>query len=222
VTNRKIALFSILTATVLNFTITKSSYADNIPESFINAVKQQKMINEGKEDIPFAQAVKLQKSRASLDSTNIKTGSNKDYKIFIKSYNPALNKATVEKIASNVTKYSNVHNVNPKLVLALMARESNFRSNVVSNAGAIGLGQLKADTAKDMGVGSPFNIIENIKGTVKYLSFLMKRFGGNVDMTLASYNMGPNAVQRTINKGISLPYSVVRYVSDIKNFSSRI
>ncbi len=73
-----------------------------------------------------------------------------------------------------------------------------------------------------MNVGSPFNIVENIKGTVRYLSFLLKRFGGNIDITLASYDMGPGAVQQTITKGMSLPYSVVRYVSDIKNFSKKI
>src|SRR5688500_3979778 len=57
---------------------------------------------------------------------------------FILKTNPGLAQGTAKQIAANVSKYSKEQNIDPRLVLALMARESSFRSNVVSRSGAIG------------------------------------------------------------------------------------
>jgi soluble lytic murein transglycosylase-like protein len=190
----KITLLSTFILSFISFSASQNAYADYLPQAYIDSVLQRTAK-------PVAKA-------------------EPDFNSFIHSHNPKLQIQTVKKIAQNVKKYSDENNVDPKLVLALMARESSFRSNVVSKSGAIGLGQLKMATARDMGVGNPFNIIENIKGTVKYLSWLLKHNDGDVDMTLASYNMGPGAVKRAVNSGITLPEKVERYVSDIKNFHS--
>jgi soluble lytic murein transglycosylase-like protein len=196
VLNLKFALISAFTVTFYGLVTAEKSFADYVPPAFIESVKEKK----------------------DLTTDKSVTG----YGKFIMNHNPKLPKKDADKIAVNVTKFSNEHNVDPKLVLALMARESSFRSNVVSKSGAIGLGQLKMATARDMGVKNPFNIIENIKGTVKYISWLLKRSDGDVDMTLASYYLGFGAVSRAKTAGQNLPEKVEKYVADIKNFHSMI
>jgi soluble lytic murein transglycosylase-like protein len=149
-------------------------------------------------------------------------GNSSGYLNFIVNHSYRLDQNSVNNIADNVTYYSNINGIDPKLVLALMARESSFRTDAVSPAGAIGLGQLMPPTAKDMGVSDPFNLQENVKGTTKYLSWLSKRSNGNIDRILASYNMGPGAVDIYLKNGKALPSSVQKYVSDIKSFYSTI
>jgi soluble lytic murein transglycosylase-like protein len=165
-----------------------------------------------------AKIVKVQKKTVK----KVATPANKKYHNFIKKHNPVLGKSDIEKIASNVTKYGKESHVSPELLLALMAKESSFRANVVSPVGAIGLGQLMRPTALEVGVSNPFNIVENIKGTARYLSKLLKHFNGNLDATLASYNMGPNAVANSISRGRKLPGSVYQYVAQIKTFRNTI
>lgn len=144
------------------------------------------------------------------------------YKSFIVSHNPKIQKNEVDKIIKNVNYYSNKNNLDPKLVLALIAKESSFRPHAVSHTGAMGLGQLKDFTAKEVGVKNPFNIVENIKGTTKYLGKLMKYFNGDIYKTLASYNMGAGAVERTLKSGNKLPVDVQHYVYKINNFKNTI
>lgn len=158
---------------------------------------------------------------SKLGSTiNISSYSNSEYTDFILKHSYKLGQEKAENIASLVSYYGKSYNVDPKLVLSLMAVESSFRADAVSSAGAVGLGQLMEGTAKDMGVTDRFDPEENIKGTVKYISWLSKLNNGDLDKILASYNYGPGAVANTVKKGTSLPASVQKYVSTIKNYYS--
>lgn len=85
--------------------------------------------------------------------------------------------------------------VDPALVKAIVATESNFEPNAVSRVGAQGLMQLMPETARAMGVRRPFTPSENIRGGVRYLRSLMDRFD-DLDEALAAYNAGPKAVVR--------------------------
>jgi soluble lytic murein transglycosylase-like protein len=143
-------------------------------------------------------------------------GSNTNLRSFIVNNSYKLDQESVGVIADNVAYYSKINGLDPKLVLALMTKESSFRADVVSSAGAIGLGQLMPGTAKDMGVSNPYNPQENIMGTTKYLSWLFKRSNGNIDKALASYNMGPGAVDIYTKAQKAFPAGVQKYVSDIK------
>lgn len=158
----------------------------------------------------------------SYEIDELKTDENYKLRNFIFTHNPKIKLTLANNIVDNVNKYSKESNLDPKLVLALMAKESSFRTSVVSTSGAIGLGQLKRGTALEVGVSNPFNAIENIKGTTRYLSKLFKTFNGDVNKALASYNMGPGALKRTLQAGKSLPPDVSKYVSKIKNFKSTI
>lgn len=104
-----------------------------------------------------------------------------------------------EEITASIMTHSLKYNVNPKLVTALIARESRFNPRAVSSAGARGLGQLMPSTAKGLGITNSFNIDQNAKGTVRYVSYLMSRFkkySRQVSFALAGYLEGPNAVAR--------------------------
>ena len=87
-------------------------------------------------------------------------------------------------------------NVSPALVLALISVESAGRIDAVSHAGAQGLMQLIPATAKRFGVRNANDPVENIRGGVTYLDWLMREFGGDPVLALAGYNAGEGAVRR--------------------------
>ncbi len=153
---------------------------------------------------------------------NINSYTKSDYETFIKKHSYKLDSQSIKNISALVSYYSKIHDVEPSLVLSLIARESSFRADVVSSSGAVGLGQLMPGTAGDMGVLDRYNTEQNIMGTVKYISWLLKRTKGDVDIALASYNMGPGAVESYLKQGKDLPSGVKRYVSDIKVFQETI
>ena len=86
--------------------------------------------------------------------------------------------------------------VSPALVLAVIGIESSGRNNAVSIAGARGLMQLMPDTAVRFGVKDVTDPIQNVRGGVAYLDWLMKEFDGDPILVLASYNAGENAVRK--------------------------
>jgi soluble lytic murein transglycosylase-like protein len=83
------------------------------------------------------------------------------------------------------------------LIAAVIKAESNYRPNVRSRAGAMGLMQMMRGTwAHVGGVGSPYNPGQNIRMGTKYLKMLLDQFNGNLVLTIAAYNAGPNAVKK--------------------------
>jgi len=82
------------------------------------------------------------------------------------------------------------------LVKAVIKAESAFDPLALSQAGARGLMQLMPDTAALHGVMDVHNPRDNIDGGVRHLRFLLARFRGNLTLTLAAYNAGPETVVR--------------------------
>lgn len=117
-------------------------------------------------------------------------------------------------ISSAIMKHAQTYNVNPKLVTALMRRESGFNPRAVSSSGAVGLGQLLPSTCKTTGVTNPYDIDDNAKGTVRYVKYLLDKFKNYPDQirfALAGYLEGPNGVAR--KNGYTSTTS--KYVEDI-------
>jgi len=88
------------------------------------------------------------------------------------------------------------HGVRPELVRAVIVAESAFNPNAVSNRGAVGLMQLRPATAHRYGVANAFDPEQNIKAGVHYLRDLLTRYGNDLELTLAAYNAGEDAVER--------------------------
>jgi soluble lytic murein transglycosylase-like protein len=82
------------------------------------------------------------------------------------------------------------------LLLAVMAVESNFDHQAVSEKGAMGLMQLMPGTAREMYVSDAWDPHQNIEGGARYLRVLANRYRGDMVLTLAAYNAGPDAVRR--------------------------
>ncbi len=85
--------------------------------------------------------------------------------------------------------------LSPNLLAAVAWRESGFRSDAISRAGAIGEMQLMPATAYALGV-DPRDPAQNLRGGATYLSSLMHRYDGDLVRALAAYNAGPGAVDR--------------------------
>ena len=112
-----------------------------------------------------------------------------------------------------VLKAAEKFGLKPSLIKAVIEHESAGNPAAVSAKGAKGLMQLMDSTASMLGVANPFDPAQNIMGGAKYLSMLLKKFGGDIVKTIASYNAGPAAVEKY--NGIP-PYSETqKYVRNV-------
>jgi soluble lytic murein transglycosylase-like protein len=82
------------------------------------------------------------------------------------------------------------------LVRAVIVVESGFNPRAVSKRGAVGLMQLQPATARRYGVKDIYDPEQNIRAGTHYLSDLLTRFDSNLELALAAYNAGEEAVER--------------------------
>ncbi len=88
------------------------------------------------------------------------------------------------------------YQLDPHLVLAFIATESNFDALAVSPKNAQGLMQLIPGTAQRFGVRNVFDPVQNIRGGMAYLRWLMATFEGDIRLVAAAYNAGEGNVER--------------------------
>ena len=101
-----------------------------------------------------------------------------------------------EQIVRFVTLVAPEYQLAPHLVLAVMATESNFNPWAVSPRNAQGLMQLIPDTATRFKVKRIADPVQNIRGGMAYLQWLLAYFQGDLSLVLAGYNAGEGAVDR--------------------------
>ena len=98
--------------------------------------------------------------------------------------------------ANFIADSARVNGVAPELVASVIAVESNFNPNAVSWRSARGLMQLMPQTAARFGVTKIFDPQQNIEAGTKYLKELLLRYNGDLALTLAAYNAGPDRVEQ--------------------------
>jgi len=103
--------------------------------------------------------------------------------------------------------------LDPRFVHAVIWQESKYKPQALSHAGAQGLMQLMPATARRFGCKNANDPAANIEAGTKYLSWLLKRFDGNVALALAGYNAGEGAVDK---------YNGVPPYNETQNYVRRI
>ena len=93
----------------------------------------------------------------------------------------------------------------------LIWRESSFRPDAVSPAGAQGVAQFMPGTASERGLIDPFDPASAIPASAKFLGELKRRFG-NLGLAAAAYNAGETAVANWLADKGSLPFETQAYV----------
>ena len=111
------------------------------------------------------------------------------------------------------------YRVSPQFALAIIRAESNFDPNARSPKNAQGLMQLVPETSARFNVRKPFDPVQNVRGGLAYLRWLLAYFRGDVALVAAAYNSGEGTVERY--RGIP-PYAETRdYVKRIKRYFRR-
>jgi len=137
--------------------------------------------------------------------------------------NPNLNFGTLRlntnAFQSEITSASREFGVEEAVIRAIMHAESSYNPMALSRVGAQGLMQLMPATARRFGVTDAFNAGQNIRGGVQYLSWLLKRYNGDLTKAAAGYNAGEGAVDR--HGGVPPYRETQRYVERVGVLAER-
>lgn len=108
-------------------------------------------------------------------------------------------KVNKHKYSQLIADAASKHDIDEKLLHAVIQAESAYHAQAVSSAGAVGLMQLMPATARRYGVIDRADPQQNIEGGTRYLSDLLKMFNLNLPLAVAAYNAGENAVKKYHN-----------------------
>lgn len=111
------------------------------------------------------------------------------------------------------------YGVSPRLALAVIRAESNFNPMARSQKNAQGLMQLIPETSIRFNVKNPYDPVQNVRGGLSYLRWLLAYFEGDVVLVAAAYNSGEQTVNRY--RGVP-PYAETRaYVRQVRQIFQR-
>jgi hypothetical protein len=138
---------------------------------------------------------------------------------------PARNKRTVGKLsrgacAELIKSAARRHDLDPYLLMAMVEVGSSFDPSALSPRGAGGLMQLTPEIAERFGVGDVFDPHQNVEGGARYLSWLLSRYNGRVDLALAGYKVGVGPVDRY--RGIPPYREISRYMDRVLERANRL
>jgi soluble lytic murein transglycosylase-like protein len=122
-----------------------------------------------------------------------------------------------ERYNKHIQDAARVTKLEPALIHAVISAESGYNPFARSRKGAAGLMQLMPDTARRYGVKNRLDPAQNIQGGARYLSDLVRMFNNDVQLAVAAYNAGENAVVKHGNR--IPPYSeTMTYVPRVMSY----
>ena len=98
--------------------------------------------------------------------------------------------------------------------LRLIWQESRFIASAVSRAGAQGMAQFMPATAAERGLADPFDPLQALPASARFLNALRQEFG-NLGLAAAAYNAGSGRIREWIEKRGKLPKETRDYVQNI-------
>lgn len=111
--------------------------------------------------------------------------------------NSELNNKWIEWMTISILQLSLKYQIDPFLLTANIAVESNFNPSAISSKNAVGLSQLTQDTANMLDVDR-YDPVQNLEGGAMYLRQLLDQFTyagqWKESYAIAAYNCGPGAV----------------------------
>lgn len=160
------------------------SQTEQVFEQLLNSASDEKVWNKdlnGDLTFPVAYVQDIKVWDGIVDSSNMKQNFS----------------AEAESFQTYINEASQRYNVPTSIIEAVIKAESSFNPDATSSVGAKGLMQLMDGTAKGLGVTNSYDPEQNINGGTKYLSMLLKKYDGELQVALAAYNAGPGRVDRT-------------------------
>jgi soluble lytic murein transglycosylase-like protein len=154
-----------------------------------------------------ASAAAIEKQRAQAVAEAAKAGTKSPAVTLAVSAPPPPPRNAPEALVRFVRLTAPDYKLEPHLVLAFIATESNFNPAAVSPKNAQGLMQLIPETAARFGVRNAMDPTQNVRGGMAYLRWLLARYQGDVVLAAAAYNAGEGAVDRYL--GVP-PYAETR------------
>ncbi len=113
---------------------------------------------------------------------------------------PAKYQKRSQKISETIISQSNLYNMDPLFIVALIENESQFNPKALGHFGEQGLMQIKPSTARWIAHKyhltwrkkySLYNPIHNVKYGIAYLDYLRKKFHQSGQIYVEAYNAGP-------------------------------
>jgi hypothetical protein len=99
-------------------------------------------------------------------------------------------------------------------LVRLLWQESRCRAEEISSAGAQGIAQFMPQTASEMGLRNPFDPLQAIPASAKFLRKLHNQFG-NLGLAAAAYNAGGGRIEKWLSRRSPLPKETRAYVKII-------
>jgi soluble lytic murein transglycosylase-like protein len=139
---------------------------------------------------------------------------------YLERYAMGLTRAEIAAVARTILVETKRHDINPRLVLAVMYVESRFYNFAVSEAEAMGLMQIMPATGEELaarleipwrGPQTLFDPVANVRMGIAYLRELSSRYD-HLPTVLAAYNWGPGRIDRRLRRGSPVPQQYSRLV----------
>lgn len=177
--------------------------------------KYKSFVNENA-DKNISQRIAIKEKKAKLELAKS-----------ISSYTSDLSDESIISYAITIYEESKKYGIDSKLILAIIRTESEFNIYAKSPKGAIGLMQIRPNTAKFVssnigvkyrGLDSLYDPHYNIRLGIHYLDMMRRKYG-NWEEALVAYNRGPTGLARYVERENELP---TRYIEKVMGYYREI